>query len=53
MFSLFSSQKEYILKEMKKLERTLEIMGLYVDMADVLMHSQIFSIKTIYIYKRK
>lgn len=33
MFSLFNSQKEYILREMKKLERTLEIMGLYVDMA--------------------
>lgn len=34
MFSLFNSQKEYILKEMKKLERILEIMGLYVDMAE-------------------
>lgn len=34
MFSLFNSQKEYILKEMKKLERTLEIMELYVDMAE-------------------
>ena len=34
MFSLFNSQKEYILKEMKKLERILEIMRLYVDTAE-------------------
>lgn len=34
MFSLFNSQKEYILKEMKKLERSLEVMELYVDMAE-------------------
>ena len=33
MFSLFKAQKKHILEEMKKLERTLEIMDLYVDMA--------------------
>ncbi|MGG7178436.1 MerR family transcriptional regulator [Clostridium paraputrificum] len=34
MFSLFSSQKKNILKEMKRLRRTLEIMDLYVGMAE-------------------
>ena len=34
MFSLFNSQKKHILKEIKKLKRTLEIMQLYVDMAE-------------------
>lgn len=34
MFSLFSSQKEHILTEIKKLKRILEVMQLYVDMAE-------------------
>lgn len=34
MFSLFKSQKNHILEEMKKLQRKLEIMQLYVDMAE-------------------
>lgn len=34
MFDLFSSQKKHILKEIKKLKRILEIMQLYVDMAE-------------------
>lgn len=34
MFSLFNAQKKNILKEIKKLKRTLEIMDLYVDMAE-------------------
>lgn len=33
MFSLFKAQKKHILKEMKRLERTLEVMDLYVVMA--------------------
>ncbi|KHD14593.1 MerR family transcriptional regulator [Clostridium butyricum] len=34
MFSLFSSQKQHILTEIKKLKRILEVMQLYVDMAE-------------------
>lgn len=34
MFSLFSSQKKHIITEIKKLNRILEIMQLYVDMAE-------------------
>ena len=34
MFSLFKSQKKHILKEMKKLQRMLEVMNLYMDMAE-------------------
>ncbi|MHC1750602.1 MAG: MerR family transcriptional regulator [Cellulosilyticaceae bacterium] len=34
MFSLFKSQKEHVLTQMQKLERILEIMQLYVDMAE-------------------
>jgi len=34
MFSLFSAQKKHILTEIKKLKRILEIMQLYVDMAE-------------------
>lgn len=34
MFSLFSSQKKHILKEIKKLKRILEVMQLYVEMAE-------------------
>ncbi|KGO12509.1 MerR family transcriptional regulator [Clostridium botulinum] len=34
MFSLFSTQKEHILTEIKKLNRIVEIMQLYVDMAE-------------------
>ena len=34
MFSLFKSQKNHILEQMKKLQRKLEIMQLYVDMAE-------------------
>ena len=34
MFSLFSSQKKHILTEIKKLKRILEVMQLYVDMAE-------------------
>lgn len=34
MFSLFSSQKEHILTEIKKLKRILEVMELYVNMAE-------------------
>ena len=34
MFSLFSSQKKLISSEIKKLKRILEIMQLYVDMAE-------------------
>lgn len=33
MFNLFSSQKEHILTEIKKLNRILEVIQLYVDMA--------------------
>lgn len=33
LFSLFSTQKEHILTEIKKLNRIIEIMQLYVDMA--------------------
>lgn len=33
LFSLFSAQKEHILAEIKKLNRIIEIMQLYVDMA--------------------
>lgn len=34
MFSLFNSQKKHIMTEIKKLKRILEIMQLYVDMAE-------------------
>ena len=34
MFTLFSSQKKHILTEIKKLKRILEVMQLYVDMAE-------------------
>lgn len=34
MFSLFKAQKKHILKEMKRLQSTLEIMQLYVNMAE-------------------
>ncbi len=34
MFALFSSQKKHILTEIKKLKHTLEVMQLYVDMAE-------------------
>ena len=34
MFSLFKSQKNHILKEIKKLNRILEVMQLYVDRAE-------------------
>lgn len=34
MFALFSSQKKHILTEIKKLKRILEVMQLYVDMAE-------------------
>ena len=34
MFSLFSSQKQHILTEIKKLKRILEVMQLYVNMAE-------------------
>lgn len=34
MFSLFKAQKKHILKEMKKLQRMLEVMNLYMDMAE-------------------
>ena len=41
MFSLFKLQKTHILEEMKKLRSTLEIMQLYVDMAeDALKHDE-------------
>ncbi len=34
MFALFSSQKKHILTEIKKLKRILEVMQLYLDMAE-------------------
>lgn len=34
MFSLFNSQKKHILTEIKKLKRILEVMQLYVEMAE-------------------
>ncbi|MVX64561.1 MerR family transcriptional regulator [Clostridium chromiireducens] len=37
MFALFSSQKKHILTEIKKLKRILEVMHLYVDMAEEAM----------------
>ncbi|MBK1810372.1 MerR family transcriptional regulator [Clostridium sp. YIM B02505] len=37
MFALFSSQKKHILSEIKKLKRILEVMQLYVDMAEEAM----------------
>jgi DNA-binding transcriptional MerR regulator/effector-binding domain-containing protein len=37
MFALFSSQKKHILTEIKKLKRILEVMQLYVDMAEEAM----------------
>ena len=37
MFALFSSQKKHILTEIRKLKLTLEVMQLYVDMAEEAM----------------
>mgnify|MGYP000846987395 CR=1 FL=1 len=48
MFSLFKSQRENILKEMKKLQCTLEIMELYVDMAEDALNSEENNIKIEY-----
>ena len=48
MFSLFKSQKTHILKEMKKLKNILEIMQLYVDMAEDALKYEEKSIKLEY-----
>ena len=48
MFSLFKLQKEHILKEIKKLQGTIEIMELYVDMAEDALKSEENSINIEY-----